>query len=47
MTEQLTLRKRAPLFGDLLIIWLGTWGFLLQCLKSWRAKRSHELESND
>jgi hypothetical protein len=39
MTAQLRLRKRSPLFGDLLIVWLGTWGFLLQCLKSWRAKR--------
>jgi hypothetical protein len=47
MSKQLATRTRSSVLGDLLIIWLGTWGFLLQCLKSCgrTAKGPHELES--
>ena len=31
-----SLRRRSPVFGDLRIILLGTWAFLLQILRSWR-----------
>ena len=49
MSKQLAPRRRSSLLGDLLIIWLGTWGFLVQCLKSCgrRAKEPHELESGE
>jgi hypothetical protein len=49
MSKQLATRARSSLLADLLIIWLGTWGFLLQCLKSCRptAKGPHELESGE
>ena len=31
-----TLRQRASALGDLRIVLLGTWAFLLQILRSWR-----------
>lgn len=34
--DQPTLPRRSSLRGDLRIIALGTWAFLLQLLRSWR-----------
>jgi hypothetical protein len=49
MSQELARRTRSPLLGDLRIISLGIWGFLLQCLKSCgrTAKGPHELESGE
>lgn len=40
-----TLLRRASLLGDLRIIVLGTWAFLLQLLRSWRLTKA--LNRND
>jgi len=32
-------RKKSPLADDVLIVVLGVWGFLLQCVKSWQTPR--------
>lgn len=48
MSERTAARKRAPVLGDLLIVILGVWGFLRQCLRTVRLReRSHELETGD
>jgi hypothetical protein len=41
-------RPRAPIWADLCILLLGTWGFLRQCLKSLlrQAEGPHEVESD-
>ena len=31
-----TRRRKSPLADDVLIVLLGVWGFLLQCVKSWQ-----------
>ena len=31
-----TLARRSPLLADLWIILLGSWGFILQLIRSWR-----------
>ena len=31
-------RRRSPLGEDLWIVLLGSWGFLLQCIKSWQSR---------
>ncbi len=31
-------RRRSPLGEDLWIVLLGSWGYLLQCLKSWQSR---------
>jgi hypothetical protein len=33
---ELPLRRRSSVLGDLRIILLGTWAFLLQVYRSWR-----------
>jgi hypothetical protein len=35
--EVVRRRRRSPLGEDLWIVLLGSWGFLLQCLKSWQS----------
>lgn len=38
-------RQRSPLLADLVIIFLGTWGFVRQCLRVLFTKgRTNELE---
>jgi hypothetical protein len=46
----LTRRSRAPLLGDLRILFLGIWGFLRQCVLTFgrtakEAKERHDLDS--
>jgi len=31
-------RRRSPLADDLVIVCSGVWGFLLQCLGSWKKR---------
>jgi hypothetical protein len=48
MKQEPLARRRSSLLGDVAIIFLGTWGFLRQCLRAMLTKeRSHELESGD
>ena len=48
MAERPSVRKRSSLLADLVIIFLGIWGFIRQCVRSLSGKgRSHELESGD
>lgn len=37
MSEPLR-RRRSPFADDLVIVWSGVWGFLLQCLGSWKKR---------
>lgn len=41
------LARRASLLGDLCIILLGSWGFVLQLIGSWRLPRELLNQSHD
>jgi hypothetical protein len=42
------VRTRSPFFGDLVIVVLGIWGFVRQCLRVLLTRgRSNEFESTD
>lgn len=49
MKPTLAVRKRSPLFADLRILLLGTWGFFCQCWRSWGLARKgrDELEAGE
>ena len=44
-SQSLRVRTRSSALSDLRIVLLGSWGFLRQCLKSWR--RSQQADRGD